>query len=100
MTVPEAVSLPDAGVVLPDAGAVRVDPCEPNPCTAQRKTQCQAVEGEAVCSCDEGTVAVGEVCLPEAACEDGDGVGCAMPLTRGEFGEGTLNENGGDASDW
>ena len=100
MAVPDPVPLPDAGTVRADAGAVPVDPCEPNPCTAQRQTQCEAVDGTAVCSCDEGTLAIGDVCLPVTACEDGDGVGCALVLTRGAAVDGTLNQNGGDNSDW
>ena len=100
MSPPDAAPLPDAGTVSTDAGALPVDPCEPNPCMEQRKTQCQAVEGVAVCSCDEGTAVVGDVCLPVVTCEDGENAGCAMVLTRAEPIEGTLNQNGGDESDW
>ena len=100
LSTPEAVPLPDAGQVVPDAGVTPVDPCEPNPCTDALKTQCAAVEGRAVCSCDEGAQAVGDVCLPLETCDDGDCVGGAMVVARGATVEGTLNRNGGDGSDW
>jgi hypothetical protein len=99
MGVPEHPPSPDAGNVLSDAG-IPPDPCAPNPCTEPLKGQCTAVDGEAVCLCDEEARALGDVCLPVEACEDGDCAGGATTLVRGEPIEGSLNRNGGDTSDW
>ena len=100
LATPDHVPLPDAGVVAVDGGVVASDPCEPNPCREQLKTQCEALEGEAVCSCDEGATAVGDTCLPSDTCDDGDCPGGAISLARGASIEGTLNRNGGDTTDW
>ena len=89
----------DAGVA-PAVDGGSADPCDPNPCHAQRRSVCEAADGLAVCACDEGSELVGEHCLPVEECDDGDCMGGAIPIARGEAIEGGLNRDGGNAEDW
>lgn len=99
LDAPGALSPADAGVIL-DASAPRLDPCVETPCLEALKTECSAVDGVALCSCDEDARALGEFCLPQQSCDDGDCLGGAMALARGVAVEGSLNRDGGDETDW
>jgi hypothetical protein len=99
LEVPPALPSVDAGVIV-DAAQPPLDPCAENPCVEALKTQCSAVDGVAFCSCDDGARSLGELCLPQQACDDGDCLGGAMVLSRGLAVEGSLNRDGGDETDW
>jgi len=46
------------------------DPCDPNPCTEEHKTQCTADGSNAVCSCDNGYHDEGGMCVENTTCQD------------------------------
>jgi hypothetical protein len=48
-------------------GCMLPDPCEPNPCVGAHRTRCQATNGAAVCSCEEGYWDLGECVRPNLA---------------------------------
>lgn len=45
------------------------DPCDPNPCTQEHRTQCENRNGQAVCSCDAGTIEQNGVCQVITSCD-------------------------------
>ncbi len=45
------------------------NPCEPNPCTQERRTRCENQNGQAVCLCDLGTVEIDGACQVVTSCE-------------------------------
>ncbi len=50
--------------------ASSLDPCDPNPCTEDHRTQCLDMGGEAACACDNGYLWDGEACVEEGSIED------------------------------